>query len=107
MQHRMNRLPTFASAISLLAGAWCARGQVVGAKPDWMIDPAPYRTLVASNASELVLENGLARRVFRLAPNAATIDLQNLTSGEHYLRAIAPEARVKIDGVDYAVGGLK
>jgi hypothetical protein len=72
-----------------------------------MIDHTPYRTVVASNANELVLENGLARRVFRLAPNAATIDLQNLTSGEHYLRAIAPEARVKIDGVDYAVGGLK
>ena len=74
---------------------------------DWLIDPTPYRAAVATNANELVLENGLARRVIRLSPNAATMDLQNLTTGEHVLRAIAPEARVTIDGVEYEVGGLK
>jgi hypothetical protein len=76
---------------------------------DWMLNPAPFKARVAETKGnhELVLDNGLARRVIRLAPNAATIDLQNLTSGERYLRAIAPEARVKLDGVDYEVGGLK
>lgn len=74
---------------------------------DWLIDPAPFKARVTEDKARLILENGLARRVFQLGPNAATIDLQNLTSGEHYLRAIAPEARVKIDGVDYEVGGLK
>jgi len=73
----------------------------------WLIDPTPYRRSVTTNANELVLQNGLARRVIRLAPNAATVELQNLTSGEHLLRAIAPEARVTINGTEYAVGGLK
>ena len=76
------------------------------AGPDWLIDPAPYRATVTPHASELVLENGLARRIIRLAPNAATIELQNLVTGEQLLRAIAPEARVTINGTEYAVGGL-
>ena len=76
---------------------------------DWLIDGSAYKAVVKvpESKKEIVLENGLARRVFRIASNAATIDLQNLSSGERYLRAIAPEARVKLDGVDYEVGGLK
>jgi hypothetical protein len=76
---------------------------------DWLIDPAPFKAQVTENkgAHELVLENGVVRRVIRLAPGAATVDLQNLTTGEHVLRALAPEARVTIDGVPYAVGGLR
>jgi hypothetical protein len=54
----------------------------------------------------LILENGLARRVIRLAPNAATVALENLVTGEHLIRAVAPEAHVNINGTDYAVGGL-
>ena len=72
----------------------------------WLIDPTPYRAVVTTNVNELVLENGLARRVIRLTPNAATVELQNLTTGEHVLRAIAPEARVTLNGTEYAVGGL-
>ena len=91
----------------MLAVGGRASGQVIQTKTDWLIDPTPYRAVVTSNATELALENGLSRRVLRLAPNAATVDLQNLTSGEHVLRAIAPEARVTINGTEYAVGGLK
>jgi len=73
-----------------------------------MINPEPYRASISENKAtgDLVIENGLAKRVIRLGPNAATTSLQNLTSGEHLLRAVAPEARVTIDGVDYPVGGL-
>lgn len=76
---------------------------------DWLINPAPFKARIVENKErhELVLDNGLARRVFLITQNAATIDLQNITSGEHYLRAIAPEARVTIDGIAYEVGGLK
>jgi len=91
----------------MLAVSGRASGQVIQAKTDWLIDPTPYRAVVTSNATELVLENGLTRRVIRLAPNAATVNLQNLTSGEHALRAIAPEARVTLDGTQYEIGGLK
>ena len=75
---------------------------------DWMVNPIPFKASIIENKAdrELVLSNGLARRVIRLYPNAATIDLQNLTSGERYLRAIAPEARVKLNGKEYEIGGL-
>lgn len=55
---------------------------------------------------ELTLGNGLATRVIRLAPNAATVSLDNPITGESLLRAVGPESRVTIDGVEYAVGGL-
>jgi hypothetical protein len=102
-------MKTFAFLMSsglMLAVSGRASGQVIQTKTDWLIDPTPYRAVVTSNATELVLENGLARRVIRLAPNAATVALQNLTSGEHVLRAIAPEARVTLGGTKYEVGGL-
>ncbi len=75
---------------------------------DWLVNPAPYQAKVSENKTtgDLTLENGLARRVIRLAPNAATVTLENLVSGEHLLRAVAPEARVTLDGTEYPVGGL-
>jgi hypothetical protein len=56
---------------------------------------------------ELVLENGLVRRVVRLTPNAATVDYRNLVTGEQLLRETGPEAVVTLDGKEYAVGGLE
>lgn len=75
---------------------------------DWMVNPTPFKARITEdkNRGELTLENGLARRVLRLLPNAATISLENLTTGEHLLRAPAPEARVTLNGTDYPVGGL-
>ena len=55
---------------------------------------------------ELVLSNGLARRVIRLAPAAATVAIEDLTTGNICLRAVGPEARVELDGKPFAVGGL-
>lgn len=91
-------------AITALATA----GQTFASQPDWMINPAPYKATITEEKStrDLTLENGLTRRVIRIAPNAATTTLENLVSGEHLLRAVAPEARVTIDGVEYPVGGL-
>src|SRR3989337_544868 len=76
---------------------------------DWLIDPAPYKAKVFQDQAtgDLVLDNGLARRVFRLTPNAATVDLVNLSADEHILRAIAPEARVTVNGAEFEIGGLK
>jgi hypothetical protein len=53
-----------------------------------------------------VLANGLIARTFRLAPNAATVGLDNLVTGEAILRGVKPEAIVELDGQRYAVGGL-
>jgi hypothetical protein len=96
-------LPTL--LIALTAGL-----AVQAAAPvDWLLDPSPYKATVtvAADGREVVLSNGLLRRVIRLAPNAATVALDNLVTGESHLRGVKPEAVVEIDGRRHEVGGLK
>lgn len=78
------------------------------AAADWLLDPTPYIARVTRNANgqEIILDNGLVRRTFRLSPNAATVGLDNLMTGASVLRGIRPEAQLSIDGVVYDVGGL-
>jgi len=78
-------------------------------RPDWLLDGSPYKAGVyrGKRADEIILSNGLVRRTFRLAPNAATVGLDNLATGEAILRGVKPEAMVEIDGVRYEIGGLK
>jgi hypothetical protein len=81
-----------------------------GARPaDWLIEPAIFKARITKDDSrkEVAITNGLIRRVFRLVPNAATVDFQNLMTGESILRAVEPEAKVGIDGRSYEVGGLQ
>ena len=82
---------------------------VLSDRPDWLIDNTPYRAEVKSNAdkSRLTLTNGLIKREFTLTPNAATVALDNLVSGEAFLRAVRPEAQLQINGITYDVGGLE
>ncbi|MCQ0112636.1 hypothetical protein [Zhouia amylolytica] len=79
------------------------------AQTDWLINNNSYRTQVYENkqVNELEISNGLVKRVFRLQPNAATIKIENVSSGESFLRGVKPEARVTINGIKYDVGGLK
>ena len=76
---------------------------------DWLIDPAPFKAQVTPSADgrQLELSNGLLRRIIRLEPNAATVALDNLVSGQALLRGVKPEAVVELDGTRYGVGGLK
>ena len=76
---------------------------------DWLVDASPYhaRLLVRNDVQELELNNGLLRRVFRISPNAATVALDQLVSGESLLRGVKPEALVEIDGKAYEIGGLQ
>ena len=75
---------------------------------DWLVDASPYhaRVEVRSGGKEIELSNGLLRRVFRISPNAATVALDQLVTGESLLRGVKPEAHVEIDGKAYEVGGL-
>jgi len=75
---------------------------------DWLIDASPYKAGVyrTGEPDEIVLENGLIRRTFRLAPNGATVGLDNLMTGQTIIRGVKPEAIVTIDGVRHEVGGL-
>ncbi len=81
--------------------------QTALAQTDWLIDGSSYTTEMKQTDKTLEMSNGLIRRVFRIAPNAATVRLDNLVTGESLLRGVKPEAIVKFNGVNYEVGGLK
>ncbi len=75
---------------------------------DWLVDPSPFRAAITKNeaANEIAMENGLVRRVVKLAPNAATVSFENLMTGAQILRAVRPEAELEVDGAKISVGGL-
>jgi len=82
---------------------------VSGTPPDWLVTrvQTPAAVVPRPEENRLVLENGLVRRSFRMAPNAATIDLESLSTGVSVLRGVKPEAVLDLDGRRFAVGGLK
>lgn len=90
---RLDRVPTTATS----------------ARVDWLLDAQPYKAGVfqGDTPGEVVLQNGLVRRTFKLAPNAATVGLDNLMTSESVLRAVEPEATVTLDGQEFTVGGLR
>jgi hypothetical protein len=78
-------------------------------RADWLLAPQGYKAqvLVDEKRHEVVLDNGLIRREFRISPNLATVGYENKMTRESLLRGVKPEATVEIDGTRYAVGGLK
>ena len=107
---------TFAwSVCSLAAELRVSTGDLPPAPPklavapaDWLLTSSvfPARAYRGGTDRELVLDNGLVRRVFRLAPNAATVGFENLMTGESIIRAVKPEALITVNGTSYDVGGL-
>lgn len=75
-------------------------------KSDWLLNSAAYKAKISKSGEDIVLNNGLVRRVFKIKPNVACIDYVNLANGQQLLRSIKPEARLTINGKDYNVGGL-
>ncbi len=78
------------------------------APPDWMVsavsaEPGVFRS---TEPGTITLENGLLRQTFKLSPNAATVGLDHLITGEPILRAVEPEAALTLDGHAYNIGGL-
>ena len=63
---------------------------------DWLIDGSSYQAKVTTTDKELCLSNGLLSRTFILSPNVATIAFDNLMNGNAELRAIRPEAVLRI-----------
>lgn len=95
----------FIPAALCLAGIAAAQN---AAPADWLVKPSGFTAKVSRDEAkrEVSLENGLVRRTFRVTPNLATVAYDNLTTGASIIRAIQPEAKVTIDGREYAVGGL-
>ena len=76
------------------------------AKNDWLLQAPGTEASVYQSDKEVVLSNGLISRTIRLVPNAATVGLKNLLTGEEYVRSVKAEALLTIDGRSYPVGGL-
>lgn len=76
---------------------------------DWLVDPSGFvaNVRIDEQQKRIVLENGLAQRTLSLSPGLATTSLLNQSTGEEYIRAIAPEGKVIIDGEEYMIGGLE
>jgi len=75
---------------------------------DWLVTTPALRAGLfrGSVDKEIILDNGLVRRSFRLAPNGATVGFDNLMTGASIIRGVKPEATVTLDGQTFAVGGL-
>ncbi|MBN9383552.1 MAG: alpha-galactosidase [Chitinophagaceae bacterium] len=73
---------------------------------DWLVSPVQRKAAIYRKGDDVILDNGLLRRVFRIAPNVACIDYVNLTSGQQLLRSVKPEARLVLDGKTFNIGGL-
>lgn len=75
---------------------------------DWLVKPGIIKAQVykSADSKDIILYNGLVRRVFRLQPNVACTDYTNLINGQQLLRAVKPEALVTIDDREYNIGGL-
>jgi len=79
-----------------------------GSTFDYLVEEPPRGAgaFRSADGRELVLDNGLIRRRWRLEPNAACVAFDDLRTGRSLLRAVRPEARVQIDGEVFEVGGL-
>jgi len=75
---------------------------------DWLVDQIKSETCLfkAAGGSQLVLSNGIAARTFSIKPNGATIGLDQLVTGETFLRSVRPEAEIVIDSLTFRIGGL-
>lgn len=78
------------------------------AVPDWLVKPIITKAQVLKTADnkDIILYNGLVKRVFRLQPNIACTGYTNLSNNQQLLRAVKPEAALFINGKNYEIGGL-
>ncbi|MGC3948400.1 MAG: alpha-galactosidase [Chryseolinea sp.] len=76
---------------------------------DWLNIPTAEKAEVyaSPDGKQLILFNGLLRRAFVLNPSVTCVDFRNMTNGQQLLRAVKPEAYITVDGIEYAIGGLK
>ena len=95
----------------MVAGALGSFGQTLRGetKRDCLIHAIEEKAKVTQlpGGKEIVLENELIRRTFRVSPNGATVGFDNLMTGASILRGVKPEMKIEIEGVTYEVGGLE
>src|SRR5579862_575875 len=79
-----------------------------GFNGDWLISPVVKKAAIyrSENGRDIILYNGLVKRIFRIHPNIACTDYTDMSNGQQLIRAIKPEAKIIIDEKEYEVGGL-
>ncbi|MEM7454840.1 MAG: alpha-galactosidase [Planctomycetota bacterium] len=111
----INSLPLVGSGIAVSSDLTESMNRLPVSEPnlatqvvDYLINPEPFRAGVyrSEDGRELILENGLIRRVWRVEPNGACVGFDNLMNGQAMLRSVRPEARVTINESAFDVGGL-
>ncbi|QEC68627.1 alpha-galactosidase [Panacibacter ginsenosidivorans] len=75
---------------------------------DWLITKPLEKAAVyrSADSKDIILYNGLLKRSFHISPNVVCTDFTNMGNGQQLLRAVKPEARIKINGKEYNIGGL-
>ncbi len=77
------------------------------ATTDWLVTPIAQKAAIIEEGKDIILYNGLVKRVFHLGANLACVDYKNLANGQQLIRAVKPEAKITLDGKEYFVGGVK
>ena len=76
-------------------------------RDDWLVHPVQQKAVVYKiDDKNIVLFNGLVKRVFRLSPNVVCTDFKNMITGQQLIRAVMPEAVIVINEKTYNIGGL-
>ncbi len=99
-------LPLLQAQVTLDFPLWTDQDRT--APTDWLVQPQSQKPAVFKTADhkDIILFNGLVKRSFRITPDVACTGYKNLSTGQELLRAVAPEARLVINGKTYMVGGL-
>lgn len=95
------------AALAVVEPVWTAHRKAL--QTDWLVHDFSTKAALRKekDGQTLVLDNGLIRRAIQSVPNAATVGIDNLMTGEAMLRAVEPEAVLVLDGKSYPVGGLR
>ncbi len=83
-----------------------------GVGEDWLVNRVTrssallFKPAADGMSGKLELSNGLISREFYIGDNLAAVSFKNLSNGAQFLRAVKPEARIKLDSIWYDIGGL-
>ncbi len=78
------------------------------ASKDWLLERPTQKAGVfkSRDGKDIILDNGLVRRRFRITPNIACYDYTNLTTGQQLVRTVSEEGRIALNGTEFNIGGL-
>lgn len=95
-----------ASVLALMAPNSGSAQTAVTTPQDWLINGGSQNQAhIRVQDQDIILDNGLVRRSFRINPNTFCYDFTNLITGQQLIRAVQPEAQLQLNGKWYNIGG--